>query len=248
MMKDISLFSILLVLILFFAFYYLVPVRVIEGSEIYLTASTFLFAIFAGFFISRQSRRYVELRQNISRFDGSLSFVYRGFEHFDVTFREKVGDIIKSHYKVIIEQESWNYHLMNASTTLSSIHKVMDKSLSEVKYKTLQSNVLNRIMAALLDAQIARKDMISLYYERIPKTKWFIIYFLTIVLLLSLFSIASDFLFFESLLKASFATIIVFIVVLLHQLNNLILFEHVIGENSAHDVLKILSLHDSDIQ
>lgn len=222
------------------------PPQSIDNSAAYLTAATFLFAVFAGFFIQRQARRYVDIRQNIAHFDGNLSFIYRSLAHFDDISQKKIGTIMRAHYETIINNESWDYHLMHPSMMLMEIHNLINKSLRDKEYKTLQTTVLNRIMAALLDAQIVRKDMISLYYERISRTKWFIIYLLTVIFLVSLFATASNLLFFESLLKASFGTIIIFVVFLLHQLNALVIFEDFIGEKSAHDVLRILEVHERD--
>jgi hypothetical protein len=50
---------------------------ILESHNLFLSLSTFLFAIFSGFFIARQGRRYSQLRDEISRFDGSASAIYR---------------------------------------------------------------------------------------------------------------------------------------------------------------------------
>jgi hypothetical protein len=220
---------------------YLAPVLPFQGdTKTFLTVSTFLFAIFAGFFIARQNTRSSEIRARISRFDGILSYIYRSLDHFNPEVQEKIGAIIERHYALILEQKMWNYHLVNKSSTLQSIHAALHESLGEESFKTLRTNTLNRIAAALLEAQIARKDMIALYYEKIPRLQWAVIGFLVLVMLLSLATIPSHYLVIESLLKTAFVWAVLSVLLLLRLLNDLKLFEETIGENSAEDILGII--------
>ena len=50
--------------------YYHIPFETPETNAIFLTISTFLFSIFAGFFISRQGGRYSQIRTQIAEMDG----------------------------------------------------------------------------------------------------------------------------------------------------------------------------------
>jgi len=89
--------------VLVFLYYYDVA-GVQEIDKIFLTLSTFLFALFTGFFISRQARRYGDIRKLTSSFDGVMSATYRAFGHFGNEAQKKVGEIIANHYKMIIDQ------------------------------------------------------------------------------------------------------------------------------------------------
>lgn len=64
---------------------------VLENHSLFLSLSTFLFAIFSGFFISRQSTRYSNLTTEISRFDGGLTFVYRTSGVLGKRFQDSIG-------------------------------------------------------------------------------------------------------------------------------------------------------------
>ena len=67
--------------------YYLLPIPYLETVSLFLSAATFLFAIFAGFFISRQGTRYSKIRELIADFDGGLSAIYRNIGHFGAKHR-----------------------------------------------------------------------------------------------------------------------------------------------------------------
>lgn len=212
----------------------------VQNNGVFLTTNTFLFSIFAGFFIAQQRRRHSAIHSNIAHFDGVMSFIYRSFGHFGKTAQMRLGEVILKHYQGKYAPHFWDYHITNQSDTLSSIHKVIHDILGDESLKTLKTNMLNRISAGLLEAQVARKDMLILHREKIPTIQWAVIYLLFAVLLVSLHTIPSSTLVLESLLKASFATALIYIMVLMHQLNNLNLFENTIGESSDQDILNII--------
>lgn len=66
-----------LVLILFGCITFLSPIVIINvNTELIITVSTFLFAILAGFFISRLNNRYDKIRELTSSEDASLLSLY----------------------------------------------------------------------------------------------------------------------------------------------------------------------------
>ncbi len=207
-----------------------------EVDTVFLTISAFLFAIFAGFFITRQGSRYSEIREKISNFDGNLSSIYRFFGHFQSGAQERAGEIIKAHCKVILSSGEWDYHFIHKSNTLTALHKELKDSLDS----SVTNAVANGVTKPLQDNQLLRKNIIALRYERVPFFKWMIIYTLSILLLITVSTIPSEGLILNSALKATFVVIILMISILLRQLDRLELFDRAFEKDSAQDVINTI--------
>ncbi len=94
----------LLIFILFSVGYYYLDFEEFETTKTILTIASFLFAIFTGFFISRQGRRYNNIRATIADFDGEMSAIYRAFDHAGAKVKEQAGKIIQAHYETILKK------------------------------------------------------------------------------------------------------------------------------------------------
>ena len=231
-----------LILILFpiFSFiYYAFSFSTHDFYPLFLTISTFLFGIFAGFFIARQGNRYSQIREKIAAFDGDISSIYRQFGHFGKEAQEKYKQIIKKHYTVILKNKAWDYHLIRKSTTINSIHQLTDEVARGKDFKSLEASVLRQLFGSLRNLQVARKGMVVLHQERIPKFQWFLIYFLALILIVALSTIPSQYFLLGAILKGAFASAVILVVFLLHEFDKLKFFESAIGEKSAQDILDI---------
>ena len=82
--------------------------------------------------------------------------------------------------------------------------------------------------------------MVALREERIPHFQWVLIYFFMIILLATVASLGSYEMVFPAVLKAAFIVSVVSVIIILHKLDNLSMFEGVIGEHSAKDVIGII--------
>lgn len=232
-----------LVIIIFVAFlilYFFFPFGSEDYSQVFLTISTFLFAIFTGFFISRQGRRYSAIRDHITRFDGEMSALYRQCGHLGSDVQEEASEILKDHYSRILTNRAWDFHFVNPSNTLTSLHQLAERKTKDQPLQSLKHLALQRVLTALEVAQVTRKGMIALYHERIPKFQWALVYFLTFILFIAVSTIPSVGFLLSTVLKSAFASSVIFVVILLSQFDQLKFFEGTIGENSAKDVLDIL--------
>ena len=228
------------ILIIFSYLYFKVPQTLPQIDKIYITITTFFFSIFTGFFVSQQMSRYGKIRETISSFDGRMSSTYRASGNISSDVQHKVGEIITAHYKSMMKTREWNYHLLHKSTTISSIHDVLEEVIADRKVAVLRAHAVGKVVSNLAECEVDRKKMIMLCQERIPAFQWFIIYFFMAILILSVSAIPSEGLMFESILKAAFGVSIFSIASILHHLDHLHLFEHFIGENSAQDVLDLI--------
>lgn len=220
--------------------YFYTPFQTLEMNEIFLTISTFLFSIFAGFFISRQGNRYSIIREQIATMNGAISNIYRHFQYFGEKAQNNAGSIIKKDYNSIISNHDWDYHFAEKSTTITNLHELVIKT-SLKNNSDVQKQAIERIMASLADLQIVRKMMLVLRKERIPTSQWVLLSILASILLITVSTIPSMGMLMGSILKGVFTGSILFVFVLINKLNRLDLFEKTIGEESIQDVLDILN-------
>lgn len=213
-----------------------------EFDRVFVTLATFLFSIFTGFFISNQNGRYGKIRDILSQFDGKLSSIYRAGMHLGEDFHKKIGEIIKNHYEVIIQKNSWDYNFVNKSSTITSLHLVLQNFCdNKEKISEIEKQALGRITSALSDLQPLRKQIVALREERIPFFQWVLVVLFGLSLLITVFSLPSFGFLIGSILKGAFTVSIISVLIILKSFDNLSFFEGRIGEHSARDVLDIIS-------
>jgi hypothetical protein len=231
-----------LLFLLLFLVYYFIPLFQKETSTVLLTIATFLFSIFAGFFISRQNTRHTEIRDELSRFDGGVTSLYRNFSFLGSEAEEKAKKIILDHYNSFLNDPELNTLMFNKKVHfLHPLYQLLQSATEHLTFSGLHTEAVRRIGAALYNLQILRKRIIVLYEEKIPLSQWVLLYVLAIILLGTLsVVIDSHLVLFAAILKAAFASSILFIIILLHRLTVLSFYERVVGSRSARDVVDVI--------
>lgn len=220
--------------------YFELPVVLPLIDKIYITITTFFFSIFTGFFVSQQMSRYSKIREAVSNFDGKMSSIYRSAGNINHDIQKEIGNIIKEHYKSLMNTRKWEYHFTHKSNTISSIHAILESKIGDTKLEPLRLHSLSKIINNLSDCEVGRKSMVMLYQERIPRFQWSIIVFFITILILTVSAIPSQDLALESILKSAFAVSILSVASILYRLDQVHLFESFIGEHSAKDVLDLI--------
>ena len=212
----------------------------LEVDRTFLSVSTFLFSIFAGFFISRQASRFNRVRESVTAFDGKLSNVYRASGHINTDLQKEVGKVIKKRYEKLLAGNEWHTPFTEKSTTLKEIHALLEKHVIEEEVTKLANQALGGMVKGLANCQDLRKQMIALYEERIPKEQWVMILFIVGMLVMTVSALPSTGALFVSILKAAFVTSVFSVMFILYKLNNLSYTERIMGEHSAQDVLDLI--------
>jgi|SaaInlStandDraft_5_1057022.scaffolds.fasta_scaffold132586_1 hypothetical protein len=207
-----------------------------------LTISTFLFAIFTGFFIYQQYERYANLRHALAEMDGEVTNIFRMSGHFGEKFKKKIGEHFKKKYKEIVDSKTWNVYIKNKSNVISFVHDAIEPFSKQGQLPTIVSMASDRIFDSLRELQRNRKLQIALELETMPFFHWLILYILATVLLVTLsLSFNTQFNLFFSILKAIFASSVFLVLFLLKHLENLDFFEVNLGEGTAKDFLDIFA-------
>ncbi len=214
-----------------------------------LGATVFFFALFAGFFISRQNDRYSKVSETIAESDGLFSYLYR-VSGFVPNIQNEVRDIVRDHYKKISDSGNWAYHVLNPSTTITDLTntfgKLNDKENKELAESPVVSSSSEIIWDVLLELQLKRKKMLILFNEKLLLFQWAIVYILAILLVVTLnFIPVAEGIVVEAL-TIIFATAVFLVIILLKQLNDLSLFGKDFAKRSARDVFRILDEKDTE--
>ncbi len=238
--NDMLIFVVIIIFILAFLGYLIMPeVRSVPLNDVYIQMAIFLFTVISGFTVSRQNNRYRQIMHEMTSFDGSVSAMYREFAHFGASYQEEFEKIALKHYEPIIREHRWDYNITNKSTTLTDTYALVKQAIEDEQIAHIEHSSVSEVKKQLADMQKNRKDMIALHAERIPQFQWFVISFLSLMLILTVSSVSSYGDVVESLLKASFATAILATIVMLKRLDTLDLFESFLGEHSAQDIIDI---------
>ena len=182
--------------------------------ETILTISMFLFAIFAGFYISRLNSRYSEIRELISNEDAYFYSLFNTSKVFDKIFTSKIADIIDKYYIVSFENELDNYYKSTAPY-FQNLYEV----LHEIKEKSADSTYAG-MFSILLSIETVRNKNSVIAKEKITKSQWMVLLSLTIIILLCLFYINTNQSFFQ-LLIIIMSAMLVLILLTIRDLQNL---------------------------
>jgi len=118
-MKGLYLELIIVFVIVYSFFVLFIDINTDLASEI-VVASVFFFALFSGFFITRQNERYTRVTQEIADSDGAFSYLYR-ISGLVPRIQKIVREIIRDHYQKIAETNNWAYHILHPSMTLTRL-------------------------------------------------------------------------------------------------------------------------------
>ena len=206
-------------------------------------AVTFFFTLFSGFFITRQNDRFTSIAEEISNTDGDFSLLYR-IAGVVPWAQDKIRDALRDHYKKILESNNWAYHLLNPSTTITKVfnayREVNDKNDDDADKLSHFSDASG---GAFDDVQQSRKKMIMLYQQKLLPLQWAIIYILGLLMVVS-FNFIPNHTIIVDIMKIFFGVAVLFVILLLKQLDDLSIFGKDFNKQTANDMLRIIDEKD----
>jgi len=225
-----------------FIFFVDINIEIDVASEL-IVSSVFFFALFSGFFISRQNDRYTRIIGIIAERDGLFSYLYRVFGLVP-RMQLEMREIIKAHYTKILKSNNWAHNEFNPSTTITRLTQIMGSITKEESDKIDGHSPYDGIWDAILQIQQLRKKIIAAYNERLLLFQWVLIYVFAGLVILSFHFLQTDYLLVD-MLKVIFGTAVFLVVILIKQLNDLSIFGKDFSRHIAHDVLRILEEVDA---
>ena len=240
-MKKAHFVIIVIIFLIVYSCYVLLANFKVDNYSDIIVAVTFFFTLFTGFFISRQNDRYTAIAQEIANTDGSFSLLYR-IAGAVPSVQKKARDALHEHYTKIVKTNDWAYHITHPSDTITRIFNAYSQVSEEDAEK------LNRFSdahgGAFDQVQNSRKQMIVLYRQKLLPLHWVLVYLLTFLMLVSFDFIPSS-LPLITFMKIIFGLTIVFVVLLLKELDDLSLFGKDFNRSSAEDIFRIINEQDT---
>lgn len=182
--------------------------------ETILTISTFLFAILAGFFLSRLNTRYSDIRELISNEDAYFFSLFKTARVYGEKFTKKIIDIIDQYYIVSFENDLANYY----KSTAPYLEEIYD-ALYKIKEKATESTYAN-LFSILLSIEIVRNKNSVIAKEKITKSQWMVLVCLTIIIFICLLYLNTNQIFFQ-LLVIIMSSMLILILLTIRDLQNL---------------------------
>jgi hypothetical protein len=206
-------------------------------DKAYLGIATFLFSIFNGFFISRQSSRYNDIRNFISKIDANLSIVYRESTHIGGKFTKKIGEVILAYYET--RKKGWDSYIQHKSSTITDFHKLIDAEYKK-NSENIHGEAMRKMLVVIDDLQVERKALVSLHEEHVTRYQYAIVLLLAAILITTLLAINTQGNLAESIIKSVFISVVGVVIWTLHLFDTLKVFEGEVGEHSGRDVVEII--------
>lgn len=234
--------SLVIFLVVYSLYVFCFNLNIDNYSDI-IVATTFFFTLFAGYFITRQNDRYTSIAEEISNTDGDFSLLYR-ISGVVPWAQDKIREALRYHYEKILETNNWAYHILNPSTTITKVfdayREVNDKNDDDADKLSHFSDASG---GAFDDVQQSRKKMIMLYHEKLLPLHWALIYILAGLMVVS-FDFIPNHTLIVNILKIFFGVAVLFVVLLLKQLDDLSIFGKDFNKETASDMLRIIDEKD----
>ncbi|MFH1308028.1 MAG: hypothetical protein ABIH72_04205 [archaeon] len=198
-----------------------------------LTISTFLFAILAGFFISRLNSRYDKIRELISDEDALFLSFYKTSQVYGDNFAKKIAECIDNFYIVAFDFIIGNCYKETSEYFL----KMWDEVIKIKKVKNSSSN--EYLFEQLTEIEKARNQAAALYNEKMSYGQWVILLALSGIILFSIFYIKTSVLY-SQIISVLLSTVLVLVLLLIRDLQNFMLGGGALLEESGQEVLMMI--------
>lgn len=184
--------------------------------ETILTVASFLFAILAGFFISRLNSRHEQIRELVSIEDAYFYALYKTAKVFGAKFADSLGNKIEKYYLAAFESPLENYY-KNTASHLENIYQVL--YAVKMKEKSDDSTFVS-LFSTLSAIEQARNKNSVVAKDKLTGGQWLIMICLTGIILCCLFYLNTNLLFFQILIIL-IASMLILILLTMRDLQNL---------------------------
>ncbi len=202
--------------------------------ELFLTLSTFLFAIFSGFFIARLNSRYEKMRDLVANEDAYFLSFYNSSIFFGEKFKKNIGALIDKYYLIALDSELGSYYKANAKC-LEEMYSELDK-IKKLKNNN-SDNVFDGMVTLLCSIETVRNNSSVLTTDKLTKGHWVVLISLATITIYGMFYLKTPE-FYSQLMTILLSTILVLVLFIIRDLQNFRLTGQIILEESAEEVLE----------
>ena len=205
------------------------------GVEIILTISTFLFAIIAGFFISRLNSRYDKIRELVADEDAFWFSFYKAAQFLGKRFVDKVRELIDKYYIVMFDFDLGGYY----KHTAKYFNRVY-KELENVKIKGKKAEQVFDDMVDYLSRIEENRNISSVVaVEKLSKGQWAVLLFLAGIIVFSIFFLKTTEIY-SQIFAVILSTVLVLVLLIVRDLQNMRLTGEIPAVESGQEMFDLL--------
>ncbi|MBW3013696.1 hypothetical protein KY335_00470 [Candidatus Woesearchaeota archaeon] len=204
-----------------------------DTINLILTISTFLFAILAGFILTRQNSRFDNVRELLTKLDAVWKSLYHTFGLFGTKIQNKSADIIDAAYISAYDFELWNYQ---KAEIFGDIFSTVYEFINKLKPKTAaQKGAVEVMLNKLENIEVTEHQVGEIAKEKLMISEWAILYILSGIILFCVFYM-KVFTVYSFLFTILLSTAICFVLFIIRDLNNLRLKGELLAYESGQKV------------
>ncbi len=204
-----------------------------QEVENILTISTFLFAILAGFFISRLGKRYDQMRLAIGEEDALFLSFYKNCQIYGKQFSDKIKELIDKYYIICYDFVVGKAYKPGSKYFLQMWDEVINirKYRRDVSYQVLLQDLegLERV----------RNLSSALHEEKLSVGQWAILVFLSGIILFSIFYLKTGALY-SQIITVLLSTVLVLVLLITRDLQNYMFGGKSLLEESGEEVFEFI--------
>jgi hypothetical protein len=202
--------------------------------QIILTIATFLFAILAGFFISRLNARYNKVRELVSDEDAYFLSLFKTVQIYGKAFERRMKDLINKYYVIAFDFRLRDYH-KNYKESAKYLLKMWDEVKKLKRFKA--DSVYESLLEDLTEIEKGRNTSSILARERLSPGQWSLLIFLTGIILFSIHYLKTAELY-SQVTTILLSTILILVLLIIRDLENFMLGGEAPVEESGEEVME----------
>lgn len=216
--------------------YYVNGYGVSDDVTIILTVSSFLFAILAGFFISRFNIRYDKVRELLASEDARFLSLYKISFMFGKKFSDRITDLIDKYYIISLDLLSGENAYKPTMVHFLSIYDEINKLK---KGRQRDDAALEETIDYLADLENYRNTRAVLVEEKITPGQWMVLIILSIIIIFSVFYMHTA-TWYSIVVTVLLSTVVILVLLILRDLENLRLGGKLVAIESGEEVLEAM--------
>jgi hypothetical protein len=218
---------------------FLLPIqKPIEGLNLVLTVTTFLFAILVGFDLSRLYSRYTNVRQAIAEEDARMLSFFAKSKIYGKQFSNKIKKLISRYYINALDFGIWKsegYYYKATAKYFLSLYDEMEKIKKHCHEGTYES-----MLDDLSYAEAARNKSSVFIYSQVSLRKQYFLFILSFIILFCLFFNVRGLELYSKIITILLSSSLVLIILILRDLNNFMLQSKGVTVESRQEVLEFI--------
>ncbi|PIP65781.1 hypothetical protein COU77_03990 [Candidatus Peregrinibacteria bacterium CG10_big_fil_rev_8_21_14_0_10_49_16] len=201
--------------------------------ELLLTVSTFLFAILAGFYLSRINQRYDLVRGLLAEEDADWLTFYESSNFFEPKLREEVRELLDEYYIRTMDTDTMDYY-KRTRVIFKKVHGALHRA------KPVDFPVITYMVELLANIEKTRNQISVIAAEKLRKGQWLTLIILSLIILFCLFYLQKPFIY-SHVITILLSTVLVMVLLVMRDLANFRLGGELVAIESGQEMFELIN-------